>query len=120
MAWLAVESDKPGRAPEGGSILLAQMAAPGPTRHYDDDRETLVAAAAQAVSGVWGPVPDADLDRHPALALLAPRRGRRPGALAEAADLGLFVAGDSTAGKGRVHLAMDEGRAAAERIRQRG
>ena len=28
VAWLAVESDKPGRAHDGASLLLAQLAAP--------------------------------------------------------------------------------------------
>ncbi|MEM6326754.1 MAG: FAD-dependent oxidoreductase, partial [Bacteroidota bacterium] len=42
IAWLAVESDKPGRAPDGGTLLLAQMAPTWTQTHYDADRESVV------------------------------------------------------------------------------
>ncbi|WP_420456156.1 NAD(P)/FAD-dependent oxidoreductase [Rubrivirga sp.] len=116
VAWLAVESDKPGRAPDGASILLAQLAAPWTDAHYDDDRETLVAAATEAVADVWGTLPDALWTDTQRWRYSLPNDAADADALAEAADFGLFFAGDFTAGKGRVHLAMAEGRAAAERI----
>ncbi len=117
VAWLAVESDKPGRAPDGASLLLAQMAGPWTETHYDDDRDTLVAAATDAVADVWGPLSMPLWTDTQRWRYSLPDGAADPGVLAEAADLGLFFAGDFTAGKGRVHLAMAEGRDAAERIR---
>lgn len=119
VAWLAVESDKPDRAPHGASILLAQMSDTWTEAHYDDDRASLVAAATEAVKTVWGPLPEPLWTDTQRWRYALPDGAADGDALAEAADLGLFFAGDFTAGKGRVHLAMEEGRAAAERIRER-
>ena len=119
VAWLAVESDKPGRAPEGASILLAQMSDMWTEAHYDDDRASLVAAATEAVETVWGPLPEPIWTDTQRWRYSLPDGAADGDTLAETADLGLYFAGDFTAGKGRVHLAMEEGRAAAERIRER-
>ena len=118
VAWLAVESDKPGRAPDGASILMAQMSERWTEAHYDDAKPDVVAAAARAVSSLWGPLPDALWTDTQRWRYSLPNAAADPGALADAAEHGLFFAGDYTAGKGRVHLALEEGLAAAERIRQ--
>jgi predicted NAD/FAD-dependent oxidoreductase len=117
IAWLAFESDKPGRAPEGATLLIAQMSPAWTRAHYDDPQADVVAAARASVETLLGPLPapawtdtqrwryalpDAPLDTAP---------------LDDAADLGLFFAGDATAGRGRVHLALEEGLRVAERIR---
>ncbi len=119
VAWLAVESDKPGRAPQGDTILLAQMSEAWTEAHYDDAQADVVAAATGAVRSLWGPLPaplwtDAQRWRYS-----LPNAAAEPAALADASEHGLFFAGDYTAGKGRVHLALEEGLAAADRIRQR-
>lgn len=118
VAWLAVESDKPGRAPTGASLLIAQMAARWTDAHYNDDRADVVRAAAEAVADVWGPLPEPLWTDTQRWRYSLPNDAADADALATAAEHGLFFAGDYTAGKGRVHLAVEEGRAAAERIRR--
>ena len=116
VAWLAVESDKPGRAPSGGTILIAQMSDAWTAAHYEADRDAVVAAAVPHVEGLVGgalpaplftdtqrwrySLPDAALDAH---------------ARAAAEADGLFVAGDGIIGRGRIHLALHDGADAAER-----
>lgn len=118
VAWLAVESDKPDRAPAGASLLLAQMSAPWTEAHDGDDPDAVVTAAMEAVADLWGPLP-APLwtDTHRWRYSL-PNGPADTAVLEAAAPHGLFFAGDFTAGKGRVHLAIEEGLKAAERIRQ--
>lgn len=117
VAWLAVESDKPGRAPEGATLLLAQMS-PGWTRaHYDAAKADVVREASGAIAGLIGgdlPAPAwADTQRW---RYALPNAGADTDALAEASGEGLFFAGDAVAGKGRVHLALASGLDAAERM----
>lgn len=119
VAWLAVESDKPGRAPDGATILVAQMSDAWTETHYDDPKPDVVTAAAEAVRSVWGNLPAPLWTDTQRWRYALPNGSIDPAALAEAADQGLFFAGDYTAGKGRVHLALEEGLAAADRIRQR-
>ena len=119
MAWLAVESDKPGRAPDGATILMAQMSERWTRAHYDDAKADVVAAAAESVASLWGPLPDPLWTDTQRWRYSLPNAAADAAALAEAADHGLLFAGDYTAGKGRVHLALEEGLAAADRLRQR-
>ena len=119
VAWLAVESDKPGRAPDGATILLAQMSEGWTAAHYDDPKADVVAAATEAARSLWGPLPEPLWTDTQRWRYSLPNAGADTAALAEAAAHGLFFAGDYTAGKGRVHLALEEGLAAAQRIRQR-
>ena len=118
VAWLAVESDKPGRAPEGATLLLAQMSAAWTEAHYDEAKEDVVTATSREVAGLLGadlPTPLwADTQRW---RYALPDRAADADALEEAARSGLFFAGDALAGKGRVHLALESGMDAADRIR---
>ncbi len=119
VAWLAVESDKPGRAPEGCTLLLAQMSERWTLDHYDDKKEDVVGEAARAVESLWGSLPEPLWTDTQRWRYSLPNGGLEVGALEDAAP-GLFVAGDWTAGKGRVHLALEEGLKAAARIRATG
>ncbi len=118
VAWLAVESDKPGRAPDGCSILLAQMSAVWTQLHYDDAKDDVVRAATAAVAGLWGALPEPLWTDTQRWRYALPDARADLDALREAASLGLFFAGDFTAGKGRVHLALEEGLAVADRVRR--
>ena len=118
VAWLAVESDKPGRSPDGTSILLAQMSQAWTEAHYDDPKPDVVSAAASAVAGLWGALPEPLWTDTQRWRYALPDATADPDALAGAAEHGLFFAGDFTAGKGRVHLALEEGLDIADRIRQ--
>ncbi len=110
IAWLALEHDKgPQRCPPGHSLMIAQMAPAYSLEHWDVALEQLVAPVAALVGDVLGE----DLDQP----LWADRQGWKfalPDGIAEpntidAPELGLFFAGDFTAGQGRVHLAVEQG-----------
>lgn len=117
VAWLAFESDKPGRAPDGAEIVLAQMAAGWTEAHYDDAQADVVAAAAEAVADLLGPLPEPAWTDTQRWRYSLPNGQADPDALRAASEYGLFFAGDYTVGKGRVHLALEEGMDAADRIR---
>ncbi len=118
VAWLAVESDKPGRAPDGATLLLAQMAPAWTEAHYDAARAEVVSAAARSVAALWGPLPDPLWTDTQRWRYALPNESADTDVLDAAADHGLFFAGDFTAAKGRVHLALEEGIEVAERIRR--
>ena len=117
VAWLAVESDKPGRAPDGATLLLAQMSPAWTEAHFDADPADVVAAALPPVEALWGPLPAPLFTDTQRWRYALPDRPVDVGRLRAAEPSGLFVAGDGTAGKGRVHLALEEGLAAAGRVR---
>ncbi|PAP75814.1 NAD(P)/FAD-dependent oxidoreductase [Rubrivirga marina] len=119
VAWVAVESDKPNRAPVGASLFIAQMAPAWTDARYEDAPADVVRAAAEAVEGLWGPLPDPLWTDTQRWRYSLPNGAADTDTLEAASEHGLFFAGDFTAGKGRVHLAVEEGRKAAERIRQR-
>ena len=116
VAWLAFESDKPGRAPAGATLLLAQMSPAWTEAHYEAERADVVAAATRAVEGLVGTLPVARWTDTQRWRYSLPDGRLDPAAVEAAAAVGLFLAGDATAGKGRVHLALDEGLSVGERI----
>jgi hypothetical protein len=125
IAWLACEHGKPGRAPDGVGLFLAQMAPAWTEVNWDAlPKGTYAHGALPApVVEVHALVRDllgtelgellwADAHRWryalcdlPCLPAAAEGRG------------GIVVAGDLVAGQGRVHLAIESGWAAAERVR---
>ncbi len=115
ISWLAFEDAKPGYVPAGHGVLVAQMAAHwSEPRMAATDRE-VASEAAGAVSGL--------LDRRitPCWWHVTRWSEALPDALIDASKLaiaepdGLFVAGDGLIG-GRVHLALESGLAAGQRI----
>ena len=116
VAWLAYESDKPNRAPEGATLLLAQMSPAWTEAHYEHDTADVVAAATRAVESLVGTLPAPLWTDTQRWRYALPDAPLAPEAVRMAADESLFFAGDLTAGKGRVHLALEEGLDAADRI----
>ena len=116
VAWLAVESDKPGRAPEGASLLVAQMAPAWTEAHYDADRADVVDAAAEAAADLLGPLPTPLWTDTQRWRYALPNAEADRDVLDAASGHGLFFAGDFTAEKGRVHLALEAGLDVAARI----
>jgi len=126
ISWLACEHDKPGRAPEGAGLLIAQMADSWSATHWEElakghfawadaPPEPAVAAAALVAALVGqelGPPRWVNLQRW---------RWALPDNAIDVAGLnalrdGLYLAGDMAAGQGRLHLAIQAGWRAAERI----
>ena len=116
VAWLALESAKPGRAPRGASILVAQMGAGWTQAHYDDARETIARQGRVVIETLAGPLPEPIWTDTQRWRYSLPDAAADAGALAAAEALGLIVAGDAVAGKGRAHLALESGLDAAARI----
>lgn len=119
LAWLALEHLKtPERCPPGHSLLLPQMSPQWSIDHWDVSAEEAASLAAEQVSALLGE----DLRRP----LWCDRQGWRyalPDGSADFATLngigaraGLFFAGDYTAERGRIHLAIESGWRAAEEI----
>lgn len=126
VTWLACEHAKPGRAPNGHGLILAQMAPAWSEANW----ETL----AKGTYGQDGPLPEAAAAVH---AMVCRLLGENPGpplwvnahrwryALADSpcgtaaseGRAGIFVAGDMELGQGRAHLAISSGWAAARRMR---
>ncbi|GAB5534962.1 MAG: NAD(P)/FAD-dependent oxidoreductase [Rubricoccaceae bacterium] len=116
VAWLAFESDKPNRAPEGSTLLLAQMSPAWTQAHYSEDRSDVVAAATRAVESLIGALPAPLWTDTQRWRYALPDASLSPKAIETAAAMNLFIAGDATAEKGRVHLALEEGLGVADRI----
>lgn len=124
ISWLACEHAKPGRAPDGAGLMLAQMA-PGwteaqwealPKGTYRGDD---IPAPAREVHALVGALLGEELgaplwaDAHRWRYALADA----PSEAAAAEGVGgVLVAGDMVAGKGRVHLAIESGWEAARRL----
>jgi predicted NAD/FAD-dependent oxidoreductase len=115
VAWLGLEHAKtPGRCPPGHSLLIAQMAPAWSLDRWDAPADVAAAEVAAMVGDLLGE----DLARP----LWCDRQGWRyalpdSGCDAESAEGdGLFFAGDFAAGQGRVHLAIESGWRAADRI----
>lgn len=124
ITWLACEHVKPGRAPAGAGLMLAQMSPAWTEAHWDALPKgaypggALPAAAAEADALVRGLLGDAlgeplwaDAHRWRYALCDAPC-----GPAAVRGVAGIFVAGDLEAGQGRVHLAIESGWRAALRI----
>ncbi len=124
VAWLAVESDKPGRAPAGATLLVAQMSAAWTTEHYDDAKGAVAEAALPHVERLVGAALASPTLRFPPPLFRDVQRWRYSlpdaaldaGIRAETEADGLFVAGDGCVGQGRVHRAVADGQAVAARI----
>jgi predicted NAD/FAD-dependent oxidoreductase len=117
VSWIAFEEDKPGHAPRG-SLLIAHMAAGWTRDHYGLDLGDLVAAARPLLGDLLGtPLGEPDWADRQRWRYALPDTAADADALALGAAHGLFFAGDFMAGKGRVHLAVESGLDAADRIR---
>jgi predicted NAD/FAD-dependent oxidoreductase len=118
IAWLALEHTKgEQRCPAGHSLLIAQMSPHFSSTSWDAPIEQIGPQVNQLVGDLLAE------DLGPPL--WADRQGWRyalPDGKASAAELdtpklGLFFAGDYSAGLGRVHVAIEEGWRAADAIR---
>ncbi len=126
IAWLACEHVKPGHAPEGMGLLLAQMGHTFSLEHWD--------TIDKGIYGKQEPLPPVLAEiHHQVQALLADDLGpplwadvhcwryALPDTTASFEQLnstgsGLFFAGDYVANQGRVHLAIESGWRVAELI----
>lgn len=118
IGWLSREECKDGHVPEGESLLVAQMAPQWSARRYDDPSEAVKADAAKSVASLLDDERFADPDwtDRQGWRYALPDAGVDTEPLRAAEPEGLYFAGDWVAGDGRVHLAIESGLDAAERI----
>ena len=119
VAWLADEARKPGRAPAGAGLLVAQMSDGWSIAHYEADRADVIAAATVRVEALVGPLPVALWSDTQCWRYSLPNAAVDAAALAGAEALGLFAAGDAVAGLGRAHLAIESGLSVGARVAAR-
>ncbi len=127
ITWLACEHDKPRRAPEPYALLTAQMSPEFSREHWDElvkgtygTAGAPLPAAVQHIHAMIGAIVEQDLG-VPLWANVQRWRYALPEAGVSFEQLnttgsGLFFAGDFTSGRGRVHLAIESGWLAGERI----
>lgn len=125
IAWLACEHAKPGRAPDGTALFLAQMSPAWTQATWD--------ALPKGTYGQHGPPPEPVLEVHALVAAIVGEALGAPlwadvqrwryalcdapcGPAAIEGRDSIFCAGDLEHGQGRVHLAIESGWAAAGRI----
>jgi renalase len=118
IGWLSREECKPGRVPDGESLLIVQMAPEWSLERYGEPEEAIAGAAAGLVADLleephletpdWT---DCQRWRH-----ALPDEGVDDGVLAQAEERSLYVAGDWVAGEGRVGAAFETGREVGRRL----
>jgi renalase len=116
--WIAREECKPGRVPDGQSVLLVQANSEWSVDHYDDppaeNIETLAARTADIVGDER--LADPAWTDHQGWRYALPENGAPEGPLRSAEDAGLYVLGDWVAGEARLHAALRNGLDTGERI----
>lgn len=129
VGWVAREGEKRGHVPEGETLLIAQMAPDWSVAHRSTPAADAAREAAARVAALleddrladpdwtdlveWrDALPDADPDADADGAATGPDR------LRGAESAGLFVAGDCTHGRGRIHAALERGLTVGDRIRE--
>lgn len=116
IAWLCFENDKPGHVPEGTTVLVVQMSPSWSAEHFDVPPQDWLDEVIGKVSTLLHcelPVTWTDTQRW---------KFAHPGSKLEWREIeaaeshGLFFAGDSLVGKGRVGKVAETGLEAADRI----
>jgi predicted NAD/FAD-dependent oxidoreductase len=118
LRWVARESCKPGRVPDGEGLLVVQMGHDWSVEHFEDGGQPVVEAAASGVASLLDEerlaTPDWTDRRQWRYALADGRLRDR--ASEAAAEHDIFLAGDWVAGDPRLHRALASGLRAGDRI----
>ena len=116
--WLAREECKPGRVPDGQSVLLVQANSDWSVAHYDDPPAENVASLASVTADILEDqrLGDPDWTDHQGWRHALPENGAPEGPLRAAEASGLYVVGDWVPGKARLHAAVRNGLDTGERI----
>lgn len=116
ISWLAFEHLKAGRKTAGQGVYILQMGPAWSSEHWDDAPNVLAAAGAELLTALLSQPLRSPLWSNRQAWRYALPDGRADFDTLNAALPGLFFAGDFTAGLGRVHLAIEQGWAVAERL----
>jgi renalase len=116
--WLAREECKPGRVPDGQSVLLVQANSDWSVAHYDDPPAENVEALAGLTADIVGDerLADPAWTDHQGWRYALPENGAPEGPVRTAEQKGLYVLGDWVAGEARLHAALRNGLDTGERL----
>lgn len=116
LSWLSFEEDKPGHVEPSKSLLILQMNPAWSAAHYETPREDLFPLALAAARSLLPDLPDPAWQDSQRWGFAHPAKTPTPEVLLAGESLGLFLAGDTLAGRGRIPLALKTGLQAASRL----
>jgi predicted NAD/FAD-dependent oxidoreductase len=116
--WLAREECKPGRVPDGQSVLLVQANSDWSVDHYEDPPAANVETLARRTADIVGDerLADPAWTDHQGWRYALPENGASEGPLRTAEEAGLYVLGDWVPGEARLHAALRNGFDTGERL----
>jgi renalase len=116
--WVAREECKPGRVPDGQSVLLVQANHDWSVAHYDDPPGENIETLASLTANLVGDdrLADPAWTDHQGWRYALPEDGAPEGPLRTAESAGLYVLGDWVAGEARLHAALRSGLETGERL----
>lgn len=119
IGWLSREECKPGRVPDGQSLLIVQMAPEWSLERYGEPGEAIAeAAAGRAADLLEEPrIGTPDWTDHQRWRHALPDEAVDDDVLARTEERSLYLAGDWVAGEGRVAAAFESGREVGRRLR---
>ena len=117
VAWMSHENRKPGHVPAGESLFVVQMSPDWTARHYESPREEIIAAAlGKATPFLGGDLPPLNWSDFQRWRYAHPYTAADFEKMKPASAIGLYFAGDTFVGKGRVPGAIETGFAAAREM----
>lgn len=117
VAWMSHENRKPGHVPAGESLFVVQMSPDWTARHYESPREDVIAAALEKATPFLGAdLPPLNWSDSQRWRYAHPYTAADPEKMKPASAVGLYFAGDTFVGKGRVPAAIETGFAAAREL----
>ncbi|MEM1094809.1 MAG: FAD-dependent oxidoreductase [Bacteroidota bacterium] len=121
IAWLQVEHAKAGHVPETTSLLVVQMSPAWTAKHYNQDRDVVIATAWPITKQLLGIeqaefLDWADLQRW---RYALPTTAVNAEALVASEQAGLYFASDALLGKGRVEGVLAQGLQVGQRVAAR-
>jgi predicted NAD/FAD-dependent oxidoreductase len=118
LAWISFEHDKPGHVRSGTELIIVHTAPTWTAARVDRDPETFLPEVKAQAAEVLGTGLDQPVWYDTQRWRFSRPRARLPAEVQDqAADLGLYFAGDFVRGRGTVGAAIDSGFATARRLR---
>ncbi len=117
IAWMSHENRKPGHVSAGESLFVVQMSPVWTARHYESPRENIITAALEkAAPFLGGDLPPLSWSDFQRWRYAHPYTAADPEKMKPASAIGLYFAGDTFVGKGRIPEAIETGFAAAREM----
>ncbi len=118
LTWISREESKPGRVPEGQSVLLAQAGHDWSVEHYDDPPAENISTLASKTANIVGDerLADPAWTDHQGWRYALVENAAPEGPLRTAEESGLYLLGDWVPGEARLHAALRNGLETGERV----